>query len=58
MPEALGIVEKALDRYEAACGEIRKNLTWLKEEEFLDLEDKVKETKDWLANITAEQNKL
>jgi len=44
--------------YEDKVAELKVNRTWIKEEEFQDVLDKITSTREWVANMTSEQEKL
>lgn len=56
--EILEKTEKAMQAYEAKIEDLRVNKTWITEEEFKDVTDKIVDLREWLVNKTEAQEQL
>lgn len=50
--EILDKTEKAMQAYEAKIEDLKVNKTWISEQEFKDVSDKISDLRGWVANMT------
>ena len=56
--EILDKTEKAMVAYESKIEDLKVNKTWISEEEFKDVTDKITDLREWVKNKTEEQNSV